>query len=327
MSRKNPFKIFPQRNKGNHSAPSSSLHQPLPSSSSESPRVPQINITDPPIPRDHDNTHSDRHGTTGQAVPSIDRDSESLMGRVFERARRKLSPNRSRPSTPNLVEPSRPARPLQLSANDAILPSFPLARGENIDNSHETSPSYATHDNGLSVHAQLEREDTSVPPLSEHTVTPSASSGSDRKNVIIGATRLVLQNAASALKFAPFPNLDAIPNLLLKWLDVYETVGGNDESLKGLDDDIRKAYDTVLEPLALSTEPIPDEVVVLIKRFHSALEEQKQRIDALNNQGSVKRTILAPEISTRISDVKACINDAVNNFSVRSHGAPKCSMY
>ncbi|KAF8338884.1 uncharacterized protein EI90DRAFT_2426325 [Cantharellus anzutake] len=339
MSRKNPFKILSQRSKGSDSASGSSSQPPLSSTSSESSHVPQINITGPQVPRDHDNTHSDRHGlptesypeltVAGQAMPSMNRDSkksESLMGRVFGRVRRKLSPNRSRPSTPNLVEPSRPATPLQPSGNDAVLPSFPFARGEKIDNLRETSGSYATHDNGLSVHAQLEHKGINV-PSSEPTITRSASSGSDRKVVIIGATRLILQNAASALKFAPIPNLDAIPDLLLKWLDVYETVGGNDESLKGLDDDILKAYDTVLEPLALSTDPIPDEVVVLIRRFHSALEEQKQRIDALTNQGSVKRTILAPEISTRISDVKACINDAVNNFSVRSHRAPKCSMY
>ncbi|KAF8316995.1 uncharacterized protein EI90DRAFT_212728 [Cantharellus anzutake] len=175
MPRKNPFKIIPQRNKGSHSAPGSSSQPPLPSTSSESPHVPQINITSPQIPRDHDNTHSDRHGlptepypepeVTGQALPSIERaskKSESLMGHVFGWARRKLSPNRSRPSTPNLVEPSRPATPLQLSANDAVLPSFPLARGENIDNLRETSGSYATHDNGLSLHAQLEREAQAV---------------------------------------------------------------------------------------------------------------------------------------------------------------------
>ncbi|KAF8338923.1 uncharacterized protein EI90DRAFT_2430183 [Cantharellus anzutake] len=319
MSGKIPFKIIPQRNKGNHSAPDSSLQPPLPgpSTSYESPRVPQINITDAQIPRDHDNTHSDRHGlptesyleptVTVQAVLSIDRDSkksESFMRRLVGSARRKLSPHRSRPSAPNLVEQSRPDTPLQLSANDAVLPSFPLARGGNIDNSHETSGSYATHDNGLSVHAQLEREGINVPPLSEHAITPSTSSGSDRQDVIIGVIRLILQNATSALKFAPIPNLDAIPNLLLKWLDVYETVGGNDESLKGLDDDIRKAYDTILQPLALSTDRIPDEVIFFVRGFHSALEAQIKEVNALNNQGPVKRTILATEIATRISDVK-----------------------
>ncbi|KAF8338927.1 uncharacterized protein EI90DRAFT_2430531 [Cantharellus anzutake] len=276
MSRKNPFKSF---SKGSRSAPGSSSQPPLPSTSSESPRVPPINLQ---VPRDHDNTHSDRHGlptefypgliVASQAMPSMNRNSkksESLMRRVFGRARRKLSPNRSRPGTPNLVEQSRPDTPLQLSANDAVLPSFPPARGEKIDNLHETSGSYATHDNGLSVHAQLEREGINVPPLSEHAIARSASSGSDRQDVIIGAIRLILQNATSALKFAPIPNLDAIPDLLLKWLDLYEIVGGNDKSLKGLDSDIRKAYDTILQPLALSTDRIPDEVIFFIKGFHS----------------------------------------------------------
>ncbi|KAF8317022.1 uncharacterized protein EI90DRAFT_215881 [Cantharellus anzutake] len=232
MSRKNPFKSF---SKGSRSVPGSSSQPPLPSTSSESPRALSINLQ---VPRDHDNTHSDRHGlptesypgliVTGQAMPFMNRDSkksESLICRIFGRARRKLSPDHSRPDTPNLVEPSRSATPLQLSANNAVPLSFPLACGGNIDNLHETSGSYATHDNGLSVHAQLEREGINVPPLSEHAITPSASSSSDRQDVIIGAIRLILQNATSALKFAPIPNLDTIPDLLLKWLDVYEVCG------------------------------------------------------------------------------------------------------
>ncbi|KAF8328873.1 uncharacterized protein EI90DRAFT_3017482 [Cantharellus anzutake] len=255
MSGKNTFKIFPQRNKRNHLIPGPSSQPLHPSTSSES-RVPRINITS-----------YDPHGlptesyteptTTNQVAPSNDSDpkkSESFVDRMFKKIHRKLSLNRSGSSTSNLVEPSLHSQP---SNDETALPPAPLILEGNINNSRERSETYSTRDNGLSVLAQLERGGINVPPLLEPTIMPSASSGSDRKKVVIGAMRLVLQNAALTLKFAPVPNLDAIPNLLLTWLQVYETVGGNDEGLKGLDDEIRGAYTTILRLLQLWTDQIP----------------------------------------------------------------------
>ncbi|KAF8338798.1 uncharacterized protein EI90DRAFT_2415721 [Cantharellus anzutake] len=173
----------------------------------------------------------------------------------------------------------------------------------------------ATPDNGLKIRAQLEREGINVPSLSERT--PSANSKSDRKKVIMGAVIFVLENAADALKFVPIPNPDAIPNLLLKWLKVYDTVGGNDDGLKELGNDIRKAYATVLQPLELS-EQIPPEVVRLIGGFHSDLEEQINEIELLKSQHLAKRTILAADITKRISGVRTCINNALNSVSTQA---------
>ncbi|KAF8338245.1 uncharacterized protein EI90DRAFT_2566512 [Cantharellus anzutake] len=141
---------------------------------------------------------------------------------------------------------------------------------------------------------------------------------SDRKKVIVGGITLVLQTAAEALKLAPVPGLDAIPNLLLTWLQVYETVGGNDDDLKGLDEDIQRAYVTILQPLELLTDQIPREVVQLIKRFHLALKKQINEMELLKSQNRVKRMFLAREIAKRINGVKACINDALNSFATQA---------
>ncbi|KAF8316981.1 uncharacterized protein EI90DRAFT_211800 [Cantharellus anzutake] len=240
--------------------------------------APQAHTTSPQIPPHPDNIHHGQHEEptgplTAQNVPPGDRGGlnkwASFLKRVFGWIRRKLSLGRSRLSAQDPTEPARPTTPPQLPPGNAVPPESSVTSGGNIDNPREPPTTHTNRENGLSIDAQLELEGINVPRSSGPTVTSSDSPDSNRKEVTIGATRFILQNAASALKFAPIPNLDAIPDLLLKWLDVYETVGGNDESLKGLGDDILKAYDTVLEPLALSTDPIPDEVVVLIRRFHS----------------------------------------------------------
>ncbi|KAF8338232.1 uncharacterized protein EI90DRAFT_2563126 [Cantharellus anzutake] len=330
MSEKNTSKIIRPRNKGKRPAPGSSSQASDPLTPSESP-VPHVHVTGPKVSSDHDSTHRNQFrvpagpylepAVAAQPVPSGGRRADptepsSSTGRRSRKIWRKFSPNRSKPSTSDLVGQSRPSTSsLQPSADNRVLPPSPLAPADNIDDLLEASGTHATPS---SHHAQLDSEGINVSGLSELTITPSASSKSDRKKVIIGGITLVLQTAAEALKLAPVPGLDAIPNLLLTWLQVYETVGGNDDDLKGLDEDIQRAYVTILQPLELLTDQIPREVVQLIKRFHLALKKQIKEIELLKNQNRVKRMFLAREISRRINGVKACINDALNSFATQA---------
>ncbi|KAF8338210.1 uncharacterized protein EI90DRAFT_2561350 [Cantharellus anzutake] len=353
MSEKNTSKIIRPRNKGKRPTPGSSLQASHPLTPSESP-VSQVHVTSPNVSSDHDNTHRYQfRGSTGpsylepavaaQPVPSGGRRADptepaSSTGRRLWKIWGKFALNRSKPSTPDPVEQSRTsAPPHQPSADDRVLPPSPLTPTGNIDDLLEASGSHATSGDHLNVHAQLDCEGINISGLSEPTIAPSAGLKSDRKNVIVGGITLVLQTAAVALKLAPVPGLDAIPNLLLTWLQVYETVGGNDDDLKGLDDDIRRAYVTILQPLELLTDQIPPEVIQLIKRFHlyvhllpqpllfqsknpifRALEQQINEIKLFKSQSRAKRMFLAREIPGRINGVKACINDALNSFATQA---------
>ncbi|KAF8338821.1 uncharacterized protein EI90DRAFT_2418533 [Cantharellus anzutake] len=211
--------MFSRHNKGNRPAPGSSSQLSHPQAPSES-HVPQFHITGPQISPDHDKTHCGQLG--GPTVPSGDRNdpmkSASFMGRISSEISEIFGRNRSKPGTPKQSRPTTPTP--QPYANNAAPPPSPLTPTGNIDDPSESSGMRATPDNGSKIRAQLEREGINVPSLSE--LTPSATSKSDRKKVVINAIRLVLENAADALKFVPIPNPDAIPNLLLKWLQVYD---------------------------------------------------------------------------------------------------------
>ncbi|KAF8338854.1 uncharacterized protein EI90DRAFT_2423106 [Cantharellus anzutake] len=319
--------MFSRRNKGIRPARGPSPQPPHPQAHSES-HVPQVRVTDAQISPDHDNYRRDQLGVpagsypepevAAQIVPSGDR-SDRKKPAFLMRILQKLNPVRSKPSTAEPLGPSRPTTPfLQPSGDDAVPPPSPRTPTAHVNNPRESSGTHATPDNRLNIYAQLEREDVIIPFVSEPTTMPSANSGSDRKKVIIGATRLVLQNAADALKFAPIANLDAIPNLLLTWLQVYETVGGNDDELEGLGDHIRKAYTTILQPLELSTDQIPPEVIQFINGFQSALKGQINEIELLKTRNLATKVFLAAEIANRISGVKMCINEALNSFSTQA---------
>jgi hypothetical protein len=117
-----------------------------------------------------------------------------------------------------------------------------------------------------------------------------------------------------------------------------QTIDNNDENLKGLDDEVRKAHETIFRPLQLWTGQVPPEIGDLIQRFnsyvhsshrslaqlstlgHRALKQQLMQIEALKDQKLPKRAILATEITQEISAVQSCIRDAVSRFAVRFVG-------
>ncbi|KAF8307844.1 uncharacterized protein EI90DRAFT_1934805 [Cantharellus anzutake] len=117
-----------------------------------------------------------------------------------------------------------------------------------------------------------------IPSSIDRTSSSSVVPAGDGKKTIIAATRLILQTAASALKLAPIPNLDQIPNILLSWLQVYETFDNNDENLKGLDDEVQNAHETIFRLLQLWTGQVPPEIRELIQQFN--LYGPKTAIDA-----------------------------------------------
>ncbi|KAF8330690.1 uncharacterized protein EI90DRAFT_1087982 [Cantharellus anzutake] len=141
------------------------------------------------------------------------------------------------------------------------------------------------------------QSDPSAPDLPSPTVPAG-----DGKKTIIAATRLVLQTAASALKFVPIPNLDQIPSILLTWLQVYETIDNNDENLKGLDDEVRNAQETIFRPLQLWTGQVPLEISDLIHRFNLYVHSIHR--PNLNPRSQSPRTTIKANRGTQTS--KAC---------------------
>ncbi|KAF8314331.1 uncharacterized protein EI90DRAFT_468942 [Cantharellus anzutake] len=116
-----------------------------------------------------------------------------------------------------------------------------------------------------------------TPSSIDQTPSSSAVPAGDGKKTIIATTRLVLQTAASTLKFVPIANLEQIPNILLSWLQVYETIDNNDENLKGLDDEVRDAHETIFRPLQLWTGKVPPEIGDLIERFNLKLRHSNAK--------------------------------------------------
>ncbi|KAF8338205.1 uncharacterized protein EI90DRAFT_2561110 [Cantharellus anzutake] len=126
MSEKNTSKIIRPRNKGKRPTPGSSLQASHPLTPSESP-VSQVHVTSPNVSSDHDNTHRYQfRGSTGpsylepavaaQPVPSGGRRADptepaSSTGRRLWKIWGKFALNRSKPSTPDLGEQSRPSAP------------------------------------------------------------------------------------------------------------------------------------------------------------------------------------------------------------------------
>ncbi|KAF8327543.1 uncharacterized protein EI90DRAFT_1765027 [Cantharellus anzutake] len=144
-----------------------------------------------------------------------------------------------------------------------IMPKLPWRNADRPGTSnHRQSAPLQPSPTGLPVSPPRSKRNTNTP--SERTIHDNAG---DRRKTIIKATKIVLQTAASALKFSPIPNLDQIPNMLLAWLQIYETIADNDENLKELDGEVRKARETIFQPLQLWNGPIPPEIDDLIRQF------------------------------------------------------------
>ncbi|KAF8326216.1 uncharacterized protein EI90DRAFT_3071011, partial [Cantharellus anzutake] len=109
--------------------------------------------------------------------------------------------------------------------DDLAMSPFPPSSPGSIETPRVTPSIYTLQDNNTRFRPQLEHRGTEFvsPPLSEPLLpSPTGPTGS-RKKSVFGATRILLQTAASALKMSPVPALLAnIPDLLLTLLQVFE---------------------------------------------------------------------------------------------------------
>ncbi|KAF8329695.1 uncharacterized protein EI90DRAFT_1335647 [Cantharellus anzutake] len=302
---------IPSRRPKSHPAPGSFSSDRQPSLSSISEYIPQTS-------QDRDNVCNDRNGgltgsypgppAANETVPcgfGSSKKSTSPFGLTFGKICKNTVLDRSKPSTSGPGSFFGTTTPYQPSADNQGFPS-PCAPEGNLPGKHSA---YITCEGDPGIHTH---------PPSGFPSTPPASSRSDQHKMIIGATRLILQTAASALNLSPIPKLGEIPNLILIWLQVYETVDDNDKNLKGLHDEIQRAYETILQPLQMwtcQTGEIPPEVVSLVKEFHSDLEEQIEQIQMLGNQKVIQRVILRTNTARKLTDVKACITRALSHFA------------
>ncbi|KAF8336317.1 uncharacterized protein EI90DRAFT_158415 [Cantharellus anzutake] len=243
-------------------------HPPAPPGgpSRPSPSVPNLRITFSPTEsdatpsRDLDGFDLKPLTTTGGSSRGR-KQRRSVWHAITERFSRSPSPNPTHLDQPKTSDPrqSDPSTPDPPSLN---LSPFPVLFAGAIDISRVVPGERIIHGNTKTPHPPPGRTDVNLYTPSPINQTPSSSAvtAGDGKKTIIAATRLVLQTAASALKFVSIPNLDQIPSILLTWLQVYETIDNNDENLKGLDDEVRNAHDTIFRPLQLWTGQVPPEI-------------------------------------------------------------------
>ncbi|KAF8337020.1 uncharacterized protein EI90DRAFT_101526 [Cantharellus anzutake] len=278
--------------------------------STSSPRVPEIRVVRARTAQPDDESGHDEPGGSYLEPPGAR--SRSKVSRWYMR---KLSRKSSGPDRPGTLDPQDSVLP---SLEDSELSESQCSSPQNIDSSPSAPSTHLVLDANTSLRTRLEHAGmgTALPPPSNSTSSSSAGPAGDGKKPTVSAIKFILQIATSALKISPVPYLNEIPGLLLTLLQACETVDSNNENLKGLNDEVRSAYTTILRPLQLCTGQIPSEVVFLLKEFHSTLEEQIKHIDSLRAQGLMKRIILASNIAQSISNVNACINKAIASFSV-----------
>ncbi|KAF8330740.1 uncharacterized protein EI90DRAFT_1091894 [Cantharellus anzutake] len=208
-------------------------HSPAPPGGSSRPStsVPSLQITTPPI-ESVATTSTDRGGSDRSGLKPLTTTGGSSRGRkqrwsVRHTIAKLLS--RSPGPDPTDIDQSKPSDHRQSSPSTPdppppnLSPSPVLPEGA-IDIPHMMPHEPIIHNNTETPHPPPGRTsvNSDAPSSTDRTPSSSAVPAGDGKKTIIAATKLVLQTAASALKFAPIPNVDQIPSILLKWLQVYE---------------------------------------------------------------------------------------------------------
>ena len=196
----------------------SSIDPQLPHASAPSLQVPQANVTASETAQEGNDASIILSGSSHDSRPS-----PSFRHRLLKGIRRRPNPKRSHKST--MSPPGQPMSTtlLQSSPHNPPLSPPSLDSGEGIDHPRSTLNTDTLHDTG--TRGQPEPADVNSPNSASSSVpalSVLSSSGTDRKKTIIGATKLLLQTAAVALKFSPIANLDQIPNTLLTWIGIYE---------------------------------------------------------------------------------------------------------
>ena len=191
----------------------------LPRTSTSSLQAPQTSTTA---------SETAQEGIDGLTIPlgsSHDsRPSPSFRNRLLKGIRRlSLNPERSNKSNASSPEQPMSTTPLQSSPHNPLLSPPSLDSGESIDHPRLTLNEHTIYDAGARGQPKpADVNSLNSAPLSVPAPSVSSGSDNDHKKTIIGATKLLLQAAAVALKFAPIANLDQIPNILLTWIQICE---------------------------------------------------------------------------------------------------------
>ncbi|KAF8330698.1 uncharacterized protein EI90DRAFT_1088934 [Cantharellus anzutake] len=214
------FDRFKFSNRGHSPAPPGGPSQPSTS-------VPSLQITTSPTESDA-TTSTDCGGSDRSRLKPLTASGGSSRGRKRWFVRHTLAkllsgspspdPNhidQSKPSDHRQSSPSTPDPPPSNRSSSPVLPSGA------IDIPHMMPHEHIIHGN-IETPPKRTGVDLDTPFSIDRTPSSSAVPAGDGKKTIIAATKLILQTAASALKFVPIPNLDQIPSILLAWLQVYE---------------------------------------------------------------------------------------------------------
>ncbi|KAF8314625.1 uncharacterized protein EI90DRAFT_3135825 [Cantharellus anzutake] len=212
------------------------------------------------------------------------------------------------------------------SSDDPSLPLPPLTTEMDIGSPRTTPHTCCIQNNSASVRTYQEPADigTSVPASSLVRARSGSRGSGDLKKTIVASTKLHLQAAVTALKFAPIKNIGQVPDTLLACISIYEDVKGNSEELKQLCVVIQQAQASVLEPLQKWTGEVPPELDSLVQEVRVALEKQMEDIKAVREKNIVKRTILAQEIARQITGMKSCLSDAIHRFQNIDFNSTSC---
>ncbi|KAF8317248.1 uncharacterized protein EI90DRAFT_209842 [Cantharellus anzutake] len=243
--------------------------------------LPQIHFTRVRTDQIHDDTsyvQRDRSGGPNLQPPGVPSTSRSPSR--SRDSKRRMSPGRRLTSDPrgnphsNLLDSPNPPESTPTTPDLSALGGWepPLFRPRrSVDNLHSAPITYPIHGPNAILNAQSEHPGMAIvaPPPPEPASSSSAIPDGDRKKTVLSATKLLLQTASSALKISPIPYVSQILDLLLTLLQAYETVDSNNESLKGLNDEVRKAYTAILRPLELyAGQTVPPELIAPLKEFH-----------------------------------------------------------
>ncbi|KAF8324967.1 uncharacterized protein EI90DRAFT_2202550 [Cantharellus anzutake] len=195
-------------------------------------------------------------------------------------SRKRPSPSPSRRPKAKVPAPGPSSNDPQLSHTSKTLLQVPQidirVTGEEVG-SRAASPPFTSVPPSPDASDHLEASPSLLRRISRWTksriesLSPQAGSAAatDQKNTTLNAIKLLLQTSAAALKFAPIPQLDQIPNTLLAWINIYESATTNVEDMEKLHIVIRQVRDSVLQPLQEWTGEIPPELENLSRDFYA----------------------------------------------------------
>ncbi|KAF8331441.1 uncharacterized protein EI90DRAFT_1022248 [Cantharellus anzutake] len=221
MRRKNLL-LFSSWRSNAKSPPEPSLPDPQPLHTSRS--LPRIVMTSPQVTDGEVGSRAVSLASMSMPPPS------SLRDRFARWVLRWRSPSPNDKSTTRRPKQSTGSASLQPSPDNSRLSLSSLRSKENVNNNtpSRSNPPAIYETSAASFEQPGSTGDSDGCSLGVESLpgpaAPAAGTRShgDQKKTIMNAIKLLLQTSSTALKLAPIPNLDQIPNTLLAWINTYE---------------------------------------------------------------------------------------------------------